>query len=197
MLYRLRGPIRGLPYTIKSGFSVKRGFHDDDCPRRACSIFACLLAPHLHTQNMLSNTYNKIKRMRGIKATECFVRTLGGLPRWKTLLLPDGGGSLPNSTTPQVFKMFSGRKLNTSELRLLNEMMLDWHIHMKRQHVPPGTYPFYNWKTHVTKFFALWDTLKVVHNFQCKLDNFSGFDGAVLDFLHRTIHDHDVEWSVG
>ena len=45
-------------------------------------------------------------------------------------------------------------------------------------------------------FFAFWHALKVEYGFQCELDDFCGFDGAVLDFLHRTIHQQEEEWLV-
>ena len=84
-----------------------------------------------------------------------------------------------------------------SELRLLNEMMLDWHIHMKRQNAPPGNkYSYYKWETQLVKFFSFWVALKEVHGFQCELTDFCGFDGAVLDFLHRTVHRREEDWEI-
>ena len=104
-----------------------------------------------------------------------------------------GAGTRSDPKMPRVFKDFAGR-LNKSQKELLNMMLVDWQLPLKKKRFKEGECPWYQPNAQRTDYFTFWGRMKNKYGWIAKESDFRDFDGAVYAVMESEFQKREGEW---
>ena len=121
------------------------------------------------------------------------VVTDDGEQKWKEVLQEVGAGTESEPRMSLVFKRFAGN-LDRNEKKILNMMLVDWQLSLKKKKCKEGECPWYQPNAQRTNYFTFWGRMRNVYGWQTKEADFRDFHGAVYAVMCNEFEKREEIW---